>query len=428
MSARRFVILALACTFTGCSLSGEQMWPGASAYSTHRTAPLVLQKGKGAQWVQFAPHTIGALDSAMALGPDGNVWFIDEDADRLARISANGSVKEFSFESVAGGSGVSMTVGADKDFYIGDESSSIIRLTVKGTVKAFPIPSGDATSFDGMALGSDGNVWFAEFNHIAKITPSGKITEFAYPPGYSTNQYGGVTTGSDGDVWFAESSNNAIGRVVPSTGKITMFPIPVSSCTPAAVALGNDKNVWFVCLSSEPLLGNITPKGKVATFAIGGAFSSNETEQFCARGPDGEPWCASGNDGTVFRINTTSHTVTTFTPPLGSGARPDAVAAGSDGNLWVDSVGGYLDVLVTNPMTVTPTKLSFSAPGQKKTVSVSETGTRSWTAKSSNTAVATVAQGSSKSSFKVTSVGKGRCKITISDSVGNSVAVKVTVT
>ena len=427
MSARRFVILALACTFTGCSLSGEQMWPGASAYSTHRTAPLVLQKGKGAQWVQFAPHTIGALDSAMALGPDGNVWFIDEDADRLARISANGSVKEFSFESVAGGSGVSMTVGADKDFYIGDESSSIIRLTVKGTVKAFPIPSGDATSFDGMALGSDGNVWFAEFSHIAKITPSGKITEFAYPPGYSTNQYGGVTTGSDGNVWFAESSNNAIGRVVPSTGKITMFPIPVSSCTPAAVALGNDKNVWFVCLSSEPLLGNITPKGKVATFAIGGAFSSNETEQFCARGPDGEPWCASGNDGTVFRINTTSHTVTTFTPPLGSGARPDAVAAGSDGNLWVDSVGGYLDVLVTNPMTVTPTKLSFSAPGQKKTVSVSETGTNSWTTKSSNTAVAKVAQGSSKSSFKVTSVGKGRCKITISDSVGNSVAVKVTV-
>ena len=206
-----------------------------------------------------------------------------------------------------------------------------------------------------------------------------------------------------------------------------MFPISVS-CTPAPVVLGNDKNVWFACLGNAPLLGRITPKGKVATFPIGGAFSSNETEQFCARGPDGEPWCASGNDGTVFRINTTSHTVTTFTPPLGPGARPDAVAPGSDGNLWVDSVGGDLDVLVTNPMTVTPTKLSFSAPGQKKTVSVSETGTSSWTAKSSNIAVAKVAQGSSKSSFNVTSVGKGTCKVTISDSVGNSVAVQVTVT
>jgi virginiamycin B lyase len=428
MTARALATFVLACTLTGCSLTGGQMRPDASAYSSYaRAVPLVLQKGNGAQWVQFTPHTAGALYSAMALGPDGNVWFIDEDADRLVRMSANGSIKEFSFESVAGGSAVSMTVGADKDFYIGDESASIIRVSAKGKAQAFPIPSGDSTSFDGVALGSDGNVWFAEFNHIAKITPSGKITEFAYPSGYSTNQYGGVTTGSDGNVWFAESSNNAIGRVVPSTGKISMFPISVS-CTPAAVVLGNDKNVWFACLANQPLLGSITPKGKIATFSIGGGFTSNETEQFCARGPDGEPWCASGNDGTVFRINTTSQKVTTFTPPLGPGARPDAVAPGSDGNLWVDSVGGDVDVLVTNPMSVTPTKLSFSAPGQKKIISVSETGTSSWTAKSGNIAVAKVAQGSSKSSFNVTSVGKGNCKITISDSVGNSVAVQVTVT
>ncbi len=54
-----------------------------------------------------------------------------------------------------------MTVGADKDFYIGDESTSIIRVTVKGKVQSFPIPSGDCTSLDGMALGSDGNVSFA---------------------------------------------------------------------------------------------------------------------------------------------------------------------------------------------------------------------------------------------------------------------------
>jgi hypothetical protein len=78
-------------------------------------------------------------------------------------------------------------------------------------------------------------------------------------------------------------------------------------------------------------------------------------------------------------------------------------SSGSGGNLWVDSVGGDLDVLVTNPMTVTPIKLSFSAPGQKKTVSVSETGTSSWTAKSSNAVVATLVQGSSEASFNVSS-------------------------
>ncbi len=110
--------------------------------------------------------------------------------------------------------------------------------------------------------------------------------------------------------------------------------------------------------------------------------------------------------------------------------RPDAVTSGSDGNLWVDTAGGVgeIDVLVTNPMIVTPTKLTFSALGQTQAVSIKENGASSWTAKSSNPAVATVARGNSKSSFKVTSVGKGSCKIAISDSVGNSVAVSVTVT
>ena len=96
-----------------------------------------------------------------------------------------------------------MAVGADHKFYIVDESSNIVRVTTKGHAQSFPIPSGDNTSIDGLALGPDGNIWFAEFNHIGKITPSGKITEFSYPSGYSTNQYGGVSAGSDGNVWFA---------------------------------------------------------------------------------------------------------------------------------------------------------------------------------------------------------------------------------
>ena len=161
MTAQPLGALVLACTLTGCSLTGGQMRPDAGPQC-------VLQKGNGAQWVQFSPHTLGALYSAMALGPDGNVWFIDENAFRLVRISMNGSIKEFSFESVATGSAVSMTVGADKDFYIGDESANIVRVTAKGKAQAFTIPSGDNTSIDGMALGSDGNVWFAEFNHIAQ--------------------------------------------------------------------------------------------------------------------------------------------------------------------------------------------------------------------------------------------------------------------
>ncbi len=87
MFARRLVILSLACALTGCSLSGEQTRPDVPAYSTYRSAPLVQQKGKRAQWIQFTPHTVGALYSAMSLLSDRNVSFIYYTADSLVRIS-----------------------------------------------------------------------------------------------------------------------------------------------------------------------------------------------------------------------------------------------------------------------------------------------------------------------------------------------------
>jgi virginiamycin B lyase len=427
MAARSLIAFCFACLIAGCGFGSGTGVPSAGV----ATAPGSLlsdveQKGKGALWVAFKPKTTSDVYTPIVLGPDKNVWFVDELAHGLVRIDEDGSVKEFSLSSALTGNGVSMAVGADKKFYILDESSNVIRVTDKGVAQSVPIPSGDTTSIDGLALGPDKNVWFAEFDHIGKITTAGKITELPYPSGYSSNQYGGVTTGSDGNVWFAESTGNAIGRVVPSSGKITMFPISVS-CTPAPVVLANDGNVWFACLTSSPTMGRITPSGKITTFDIGGTFSFNETEQFCARGPDGDPWCASRNDANIFHVDSKTQKVTTFTPPIGSAVTPDALSAGADGNVWVDTVGGEIVVLVSNPMQVSPNKLDFSAPSEMKTLTVSENGTSSWTAKSSKTTVATVAAGKSASTFTVTSVGTGSCKITISDAVGNSVVVKVTV-
>jgi virginiamycin B lyase len=424
MLSRPFATIVLAVVLTGCSFTQGGPTTDLYAGSSHML-PQVLQGGTGASWVQFTPHTSGTVYSAIALGPDKNVWFLDEFAG-LVRMDENGSIKEFPLTSILEGrNAVSMAVGADGKFYILDESSNVIRVTTTGKAQSFPIPSGDTTSIDSLALGPDGNIWFGEFNHIGTITPAGKITEFAYPSGYGSNSDGGVSAGSDGNVWFGASSGNAIGRIVPSTGKITMFPIPVS-CTPAPLVLAQDKNVWFICLSVNTL-GSITTSGKIKTYSIGGAFSDNETEQFCALGPDGNPWCASRNDGNIFRVNTKSDTVTTFTPPLGSSASPDALTAGADGNVWVDTVGGQIAVLVTHPISVTPNSLTFSALGQTQNLSVSEKGTSKWSAASSNTKVATVVQGGSASIFTVKSVGAGSCKITISDSIGNSVAVKVTV-
>lgn len=426
MAAPTKTLLLVAGILAGCAPQTTAVPTTDSAVTHLSVVPSVVQKGKGAQWVTFKPRTAGPVYAPIVLGADNEVWFIDWSAGGLVRIGESGAIKEFSLSSVLKAKAVSLAVGADRDFYVLDDSTNVVRVNENGAAKSFPIPSGDNTSFDGVAPGPDGNVWFSEFDHIGKITPAGKITEFKYPSGYSANNYGGVTSGSDGNVWFAQSTGNAIGRIVPSTGAITMFPIGVS-CTPAAVLLANDNNVWFACLTTSPLIGRITPKGKITTFPIGGTFGSNETEQFCARGPDGNPWCASVNDGNIFSVSTKTQKVTTFTPPLGSAVRPDALTAGADGNVWVDTLDGQIAVLVTNPMTVKPIKLTFSRTAEMQKLSVSESGVSSWSAESSNVAVATVVQGGSAASFKVTSVGVGKCKVTIADDVGNSVAVKVTV-
>src|SRR5260370_41495582 len=109
MTARPLITVVLACTVTSCSFAGGPQRPdGFTPSDQTRALPQVLQKGKGAQWVQFAPHTLGALYSAIVLGPDNNLWFIDENAASLVRMALNGSIKEFSLSGVLTGNGVSM--------------------------------------------------------------------------------------------------------------------------------------------------------------------------------------------------------------------------------------------------------------------------------------------------------------------------------
>jgi virginiamycin B lyase len=423
---RLCVSLIFFATLAGCGFHGVLPANPAAPAGGGPIIPQVVQKGGGGQWVTVHVNTLGALLGPIVTGTNGAMWFLDENAASLAQVAMGDRFHEFRVNGL-NGNAVALTVGADGKYYINDETSSITRVTAGGVAVQIPIPSGDSTSITSNGLGPDGNVWFLEFNHVAKVTPAGVITEFAYPTQPNTNQYGGVTTGSDGNVWFTESSQNLIGRINPTTGKIKEFKIP-QDCIPAAIVAAKDHDMWFGCLTTSPMVGRVTTAGAIKMFPGGGAFGSNETEQFGALGPDGNPWFASGNNNLIFNIDTTTHDVTTFTPPLQAGERPDALQTGPDGNIWVTVVGGqHIYVLIFNPLSVAPTKLNFTGIGQNKNLVVTENGTTSWTASSSNTAVATVAQGSPDSKFVVTSVGAGSCKVTIADANGNSVKVKVTV-
>jgi streptogramin lyase len=423
---RQLSFIALISAFVS-SCSFHAMGPAQTAPSY--TSPQVVQRGAGSSWVKFNPHTFGALGAGIIAGPDGNMWFIDENAGDLVRLSMGGAIKEFTMSGFLGGNAIALTVGADHKFYIANESSKIVRVTTSGVVQAFTNSSGDSTDLGDIALGPDGNVWFPETRHLGMITPAGVITEIPYPASFGVpNQYGTITTGSDGDLWFNETGDNSIVKYVIATQKFTEFKPPGTGCTPAGLVKAKDNNVWFTCTQQPPQVGRITKAGNIKLFPGGGGFSGEETFQIATLGADGNPWYSSPDTGSIFRVNTSNGAVTSFSPPFISGERPDSVAAGPDGNIWVTTVGlSNVYIRVFNPMTLSPRSITFSNPGTSENVTVTENGTTAWTATSSDTSVATVAQGSPADTFVITAVGPGTCRIKISDAKTNSAFVSILV-
>jgi virginiamycin B lyase len=385
--------------------------------------PDVSQRGNGSQWKQFTPKASGSVWDNIVAGPDGNMWYTDENASGLVRITMDGAVKEYSLPAGP----YDLTVGADKRFYINDTGTTIIRTDTHGSSSTFSIPSGDSTQLDGIATGPDGNVWFTEYNHVGKIDTKGKITEYPYPTQPGVNTYGGITAGPDGNMWFAESTNNAIGVIKPSTGKITEYPIP-QECSPAPIVSPSDGNLWFACLLTVRTVGSATTHGAITLYQLGGTGGGgNYTQQFGAVGPDGLPWFASADGGIVYSVDTTSHMPTDYSPPPGT-QRPNGLATGPDGNIWITMLPpNHVEVLILNILKVKPDSLTFPTLGTKQALTVSQPGTKIWTAKSSDTTIATVKQGAKANQFIVQSVGSGKCSVTISDAIANSAKIPVTV-
>src|SRR6266704_2097659 len=104
---------------------------------------------------EFSIPTVKALPAGIGSGPDGNLWFTEDEGNKIGRI------------------------------------------TPKGTISQFPIPTVDSWPYD-IALGPDGNLWFSEedASKIGRITPKGTISEFPIPTANSWPQF--IALGPDG--------------------------------------------------------------------------------------------------------------------------------------------------------------------------------------------------------------------------------------
>jgi streptogramin lyase len=220
---------------------------------------------------------------SISTGPDGNLWFTDH--SKIGNMTLTGKVSEYSLpihqfpvgsnpiKSPAGSGpnqAISITAGPDGNLWFTEigpagVGSSIGRITTSGKITEFPLPT--ANSFpSSITAGSDGNLWFTGIgtnngpSQIGVITPQGKIHEFTFPHSI----FGSITRGPDGNLWFTAFQYSATGATtgkiasITTAGKLSDFPLPITSYVPTSITFVKDHTLWFI----EVEITSTNPIGK----------------------------------------------------------------------------------------------------------------------------------------------------------------------
>jgi streptogramin lyase len=271
--------------------------PDGALWFTEQSANKIGRVTTSGSFTEFTVPTAIALPLSIIVGPDGALWFTElGGVSKIGRITTTGGITEFPLPA-ANAHPEEIVLGPDNAFWFGESNTSKIgRITLTGSVTEFATPTANGFP-DGIAVGTDGNLWFAERtgNKIGRITTAGVITEFVVPT--ATSEPRKITSGPDGALWFTEQTGNKIGRIT-TAGVITEFPLTTPNASPADIVAAPDGTLWFGQANAN--IGQITTAGVVTETTL--PQPSNTGTFGVAVGPDGALWFAAPNGNTVGRI------------------------------------------------------------------------------------------------------------------------------
>jgi Immunoglobulin domain/Immunoglobulin I-set domain len=179
-------------------------------------AVAVATRALAQTFTYFVPPTTNGVPDVITTGPDGALWFTENNGDKIGRITTAGVFTEFSI-----------------------------------------LPASNPT---GITTGPDGALWFTTASCcMGRITTAGVITEFPSSLAQS------ITAGPDGALWFTEINSEAIGRLGPLTRA------PVVTVNPTNQTVNAGQTATFSAAAS----GTPTPTVQWQQSTDGGATFSN---------------------------------------------------------------------------------------------------------------------------------------------------------
>src|SRR5262249_4440714 len=146
--------------------------------------------------------------TGIAFDGHGSMSFTEVGPSKIGLIDTLGTILDFPTPTANSGP-LSIIQGPDGNLWFTEENHGAIGRVVSTVFPPvfteFLTPTANSSPF-GIAPGPDGNVWFTEAgaNKIGRITPSGTITEFSLAGGTPE----GIAAGPDGNMWFVEHGSN----------------------------------------------------------------------------------------------------------------------------------------------------------------------------------------------------------------------------
>ena len=295
-----------------------------------------------------------------------------------------------------------MRIAAGPDgamWFTNNNSGYIGRISTTGLISQYPIPITPACPQGVTGGAADGNLWFVTAcgnsaspgGYIGRVTTAGVITE--YPSPNKSSQLEEITKGPDGNLWFTDGGTNSIGRVITPTtssgaANILLFPMPAGNSYPGGITAGPDGKLWIAksdtwnaTAASPPVFTEVGPKGntnlgtpaeitagpdgalwmtsnqQIQRVTTSGAFTlvqslpnSLSAAVGIVTGPDGALWFTDGGANNIGRITADGKTYNEFPVPT-VGANPLWIAPGPDGALWFVEQNGNQIGRVTVPAT-----------------------------------------------------------------------------
>lgn len=254
------------------------------------------------------------------IGPDGQLWWLDPPARKLARMDLG--TRLVTTWPLSTSFSVALTFDSLGRAWIADFLSIGLYRLNPTTNEYCDVDLPDFGASETI-VAQGGVLWVGDVynSRIGRITPaSNNFTYWSLAFAGGSPAPRGFTFGLNGEVWWADAGLRQLGRLEPAANRLTLFPVPGSAAPFQVAAQGS--NVWFTAPFSHTL-------GFVDSATAAGGSPHVEAPTATTLAPD----CVTIANGPSFTAGTSSG-VAVFNPLV---LTPTLTAQGSS---YAAPVGG----------------------------------------------------------------------------------------